>query len=308
MIIALLPFYGSGWAEVDVETSGGFKYLSVSSETDSLPVCAVLNAGSSISFREGEPVFHSLTDSLQLPATGRIKLKHFQRAPLWVKVETPHSDYSNFNLPASIKSIGADDTTSYLTDDEGLIYFEDLPPGRYQAEIKAENRGLEAPVRDFYHQISDTVTIVLDEFPVAPYGLEKHEHSFDPTWRTYSLTVRWQKPEELAPLPYDYLISLDGDDPIEFEGYDIIVENVYEGPHSLELWGVTPTGLETEHETIKFELVYNTSGVDSLMQGLEDSPSYFIDLKGLRVSPDNMEPGVYIKVIGDKSEKILIAK
>lgn len=54
------------------------------------------------------------------------------------------------------------------------------------------------------------------------------------------------------------------------------------------------------------EVKSESTSVIAITTDIDDAPTYYIDLSGRRVSPNNLVPGVYIKVVGVKNEKVLI--
>lgn len=54
------------------------------------------------------------------------------------------------------------------------------------------------------------------------------------------------------------------------------------------------------------EVKSKSTSVIPVPTDIDDVPTYYIDLSGRRVSPNSLVPGVYIKVVGTKTEKVLI--
>ncbi len=70
-------------------------------------------------------------------------------------------------------------------------------------------------------------------------------------------------------------------------------------PQNVNVYAVKPDNMPTEIEEIEAEEIFDeVEGVDA------DAVVY--DLNGFRVNSENLVPGVYVVVKGDKTEKILV--
>lgn len=95
------------------------------------------------------------------------------------------------------------------------------------------------------------------------------------------------------------------------------------GPHSkktIEITGIVSDFINAGQYALKFEganrghewVIPNvevksvSTSVISVETDIESATAYYIDLSGQRISPSNLLPGVYVKVVGAAKEKVLI--
>lgn len=55
-----------------------------------------------------------------------------------------------------------------------------------------------------------------------------------------------------------------------------------------------------------YEKLTPENGVDEIISGADEADAIFYSLSGVRVNAQHLDPGIYIKVVGDKSSKICV--
>lgn len=78
---------------------------------------------------------------------------------------------------------------------------------------------------------------------------------------------------------------------------------INEGQYALKIEGA---GKGKQWIIPDVEVKSESTSVISIPTDIDDVSTYYIDLSGRRVSPNSLVPGVYIKVVGTKTEKVLI--
>lgn len=300
-ILLLIPFLS--WSEEETKKSAGWKYLQVHSNSDSLNIIKELNIGAKIDFTGDSLLIISHKDSVFIQKDSRLKFLHIDRAPLWVVLEGPHPDYDLSDIPITVLTGENNDTVVYLSDHLGSLAIEDLLPGEFSIEVRAEHRGLVAAAKSWTHQLADTVTVALDEFPVAPVGLELDTIVLGEE-DLYDVDLIWPTKDLYAYLPYSFLVNLDENEPVVLDDNFLTFKAVEPGDHVINFWAVTPLGVETDIQTYEFNLP-NPSTAAIYDPDSENHDEQYYDTQGMTFKNKNLHSGMFIRVSGKKSHKIL---
>ena len=206
-----------------------------------------------------------------------------------VNVTPPEHPYNVTGLVVNLApTSGNGNVESAAINEDHNADFKNLPKGEYLLTIdNAEIRGME----NYSKTVSTTgepehLYIQMAEYLVTPYDIQATPSLNQDG--TFNVRVSWND-EGKYPLPYTYLLQLNGQGAYETSGYVYTFENLQEGDYVITIWGNTPSFSDTEKGEITLKLekpMQDSSG----LCGIEDfrgEKVIYIDVNGNRTTvPD----------------------
>lgn len=201
-------------------------------------------------------------------------------------------DYEGFVEP---QAIGAD----------GKAVFPLLPYGEYAIYINGEDRGLEAYENiEYSHSGSDPYAIVLDEQLTDPFNL--NETIVENEEGTYDVTIDWNRRGDFELLlPYEYELTFNKETGYTVTGNSFTFTGVPAGDYVVTVQGTGLSGRKTAKVEHSFTIEKKgTAALDSI----EDERGWrYFNTEGIEMrDTDRLAPGIYLRVKGNTTEKILI--
>lgn len=249
------------------------------------------------------------------PLGTETELRHFS-----FTLEYPSSDFvihlvsaNESELPVegirvAVASLSQGDDSEILeavSDGEGMARFAELAPGSYF--VKVEDAAF--PFTPFSHKglihgYSDEVTVRLHENVLPPVNV-RHTVA-EGRGGKYDVTFEWDEPKSyFFSIPeYIYIFESEGEYVGETSEFNFIIEDLVPGVYSYRVSSFSPYGNVSEGVDVEVD-IDAFAGLQII--GLEDFNVWqYFDLTGKKVGENSLSPGIYIRVNGGKSEKIVI--
>lgn len=279
-----------------------WKYLEIVT-TDSVSDAVDLLHGTSIKFESGRMVASNGRENICVALDSLGKINHHKESYLNVHLNFAQPGYTPAYLSAELYDFTASellDTTPFKL--SGTATFTSVSPGWYYVKIYGESQGLENLVSEkFYHTIFSDNYLEINEKLISPINSE---------WRIlaveeglFTVEFKWSNPEDFPLLFYKYKIYIDGTLVSELLEKKCRINGLVAGEHSVEIYGVSPSGNETEPLRFYITLDPSTTSVDFIS---EDSEWKYFDINGIERNSSNLRPGLYIRTDGKKTEEIII--